>query len=869
MEDPESSLNNYFNVNFHGITTEKELKKFRDNKNENTSHIFQNKKTSDFDNVKTALNTAVKKQANNLLNEVFDDISILDRTKYDYKNDIQQEKIIYNSPSDHLNYEPIKNEKGNYKYIKILDIRKNENYGGLYIFMRRPSPLSLKVKSKFAELYLLPKKEVFNIANNYSNIWSKIHKKDFHNMLSIKHQTFNILNKYIEINGIGKIAPNEISRFIYAWEEIERKNKKLKNSKDIKENNYINEDNNNKNDSRFLYFKKNSSQICPSPINNTNKNNNNRINYKFNLFSNKSLDKVASQSINENQHLPTENDFSHLLNIMTNGKQQNNNLNTQTNHDISNKNNNNTINNNSKEEKEKESSHSFASNFFNNKQNTKNSNERNTIILKKSSKFLLPTLNNIFNDKKAKKIKEEMKKTRKKENRKKIFSFGKKTAKIIKNQNYSMFLLEKSTNQCVELKNNNQFNLSNKTVNQNNGKFSDGIHNYLTFCQDTLFLDKISQINSSSENDSIHNFDKKDLAQESTISFSLDSVYQNINIHTKMKYSEDKNLQEKTLNYLTRLIENKEKSSSIKSFSYTSEFRPSSAFSNELSDNEKKVSFTGSKNKRNFSSMSNFVMNSQKCDELLYENSPEISKFKSVMSKQNNPNSLNLYNSLNSKGFDSDINELNSGYKSVKTKRIKFDENKSKNKKSSVFKNESKFTLKIDGINNERNSVQELKLNSRFKSSNNERNGINDIMIKNKLKSGNVPSLLISEVFHKNNYSNFKDTRQSQDITPEKAINNIKTVKNSKFGNKLNLNLGQRGNNLSESKISKKSSIKEKFTKKITKRKSKQSKNKNNQQSHKFKSEQKIIKIDAKSNIGGFRNSYFAEEKKGEECLLI
>jgi len=36
--------------------------------------------------------------------------------------------------------------------------------------MRRPSPLSLKVKSKFAELYLLPKKDVFSIAKNYNNI---------------------------------------------------------------------------------------------------------------------------------------------------------------------------------------------------------------------------------------------------------------------------------------------------------------------------------------------------------------------------------------------------------------------------------------------------------------------------------------------------------------------------------------------------------------------------------------------------------------------------------------------------------------------------------------------------------------------------
>ena len=87
------------------------------------------------------------------------------------------------------------------------------------MFMRRPSPLSLKVKSKFAELYLIPKKDIFDIANNYNNIWSKIQKKDFHNMLSIKHKTFNVLNKYIETNGIGNINPNDITNYEFFIEE--------------------------------------------------------------------------------------------------------------------------------------------------------------------------------------------------------------------------------------------------------------------------------------------------------------------------------------------------------------------------------------------------------------------------------------------------------------------------------------------------------------------------------------------------------------------------------------------------------------------------------------------------------------------------
>ena len=189
MEEPEISIKKYFNVNFQGITTAKEMKKIEEAKRLNASQLNYSKKTKDYDNVKNALNNAVKKQVNYLLNDGCDDPSILDRTKNDKKDQNQ----LKDHKHDYLKNEPIKNEKGNFKYIKIIDIRKNENFGGLYMFMRRPSPLSLKVKSKFAELYLIPKKDIFEIANNYKNIWSKIHKKEFHDMLSIKHQTFIIV----------------------------------------------------------------------------------------------------------------------------------------------------------------------------------------------------------------------------------------------------------------------------------------------------------------------------------------------------------------------------------------------------------------------------------------------------------------------------------------------------------------------------------------------------------------------------------------------------------------------------------------------------------------------------------------------------
>ena len=49
------------------------------------------------------------------------------------------------------------NDEGNYQYLKILDIRKNEHFGCVFMTLNRPCPLSLQVKSKIAELFLLKK----------------------------------------------------------------------------------------------------------------------------------------------------------------------------------------------------------------------------------------------------------------------------------------------------------------------------------------------------------------------------------------------------------------------------------------------------------------------------------------------------------------------------------------------------------------------------------------------------------------------------------------------------------------------------------------------------------------------------------------
>ena len=91
--------------------------------------------------------------------------------------------------------------KGNIHNIHILDLLKNEYFGETLMFLNIPNPLSLRVKSKRVELYILKKKDAFNIKRDYQNIWQRINKKSIHNIKSLKSLTLDIINRYCKLKG--------------------------------------------------------------------------------------------------------------------------------------------------------------------------------------------------------------------------------------------------------------------------------------------------------------------------------------------------------------------------------------------------------------------------------------------------------------------------------------------------------------------------------------------------------------------------------------------------------------------------------------------------------------------------------------------
>ena len=718
IEEPEGSIKNYFNINFQGITTAKEIKKLEESKKKvDNSYLISSKNVKDFDNAKFVLNNVVKKQAKFLFNSALDDMSILDKTTNDNANKNEELNFLKN--------EPIKNEQGNYKYIKIIDIRKNENFGGLYMFMRKPSPLSLKVKSKFAELYLLPKKDAFSIAKNYNNIWSKIHKKDFHNMISIKHQTFTILNKYIEINGIGKISPNEMSRYMFAWEDPNSKNNKLNDksysffSKQMQNYSVRNQNilNMNMKANKSPIRKYITPNLTPKnrDINNNNskdKNiNGNDNNNSINISKNEEKVSPKSQS---NLPFQTDGDFSNLLTLMANAKQKknssnsinkaiNNNFKSAKNISINNNNNLNiylnTIN-------KKESSRSLFTKNFNEKEKANSSNEEGkTMVLPKNSEALLPsTLNSIFNENRAEEIKEQIYKSKKKEIFRKALSFGKKAAELLTDEKYAVIFVDKKE-QMVELENESM--IISKTLIKDNEIFQ----------MSKKFLEKVHDM--SFEEDSINQFNEKNLTKEGVISFTFESIYQNINTITNMKYSKNKIYQEKTIKFLKKLEDKENTSISSKN--------SKNSFSNSFSD-DNSISISSLSEKSNKDAHNISVKSSRKLDLLKLfsdsfsseeSNNKSEQLFKKKKHRQKNKDKdkkieKQKFTVGNSMFFRDDLgaNNNNHEYQSLKPmKAINIESPKinsvKKRKISKNFNNNAKFTFKIDTINDNDNSIND------------------------------------------------------------------------------------------------------------------------------------------------------------------
>ena len=198
MENKLQSIIKYYTENFQPFLTEEE-KNFI---TENTKNI--NLKST---NIKSSVIDAHEKNLIKARMKTSQSLKTVKKLKN--KNDKTHQQINailkqneFLEQNENVDNEENNNEDDTYHYLKVVDIRKNEHFGVLFLTMNKAVPLSLQVKSKIVDLFLLKKEHALNISKNYSNIWRNIYEKEYQNFMIIKRHTFSILNKYIKENKI-------------------------------------------------------------------------------------------------------------------------------------------------------------------------------------------------------------------------------------------------------------------------------------------------------------------------------------------------------------------------------------------------------------------------------------------------------------------------------------------------------------------------------------------------------------------------------------------------------------------------------------------------------------------------------------------
>ena len=230
LNDPYKSIQKYLEINFIGISKKGELETYKINR------------------VNTMLN--LNKNYNDLKAEI--DNIILGR--HNYKNSASSFHENINSlefgQGDNTNNEiNVNNSPEEYEIIKILDLRKNEHFGEVHMFLQKPCPFTLKTKSRMAELLILRKQDAIIISKNYPNIWRQIYNKSYHNLVAIKKLTFRILKRYYNTNlcnktGYGFKFDNSVSRSYISI--LERPSLKNQVSIGLNKTNNLNNDSKNK-----------------------------------------------------------------------------------------------------------------------------------------------------------------------------------------------------------------------------------------------------------------------------------------------------------------------------------------------------------------------------------------------------------------------------------------------------------------------------------------------------------------------------------------------------------------------------------------------------------------------------------------------
>ena len=208
LKNPYKSIKKYFKDNFKDINMEEYNKKRRNSLLSKSCQEEERVEIRENEEVKEKNMEALQEKINHFLennnkNNKNKGLTLIKDTKINLSTQIGFSENSLIDEDESFN----KNEE-NCQFLKILDIRKNEYFGDIYMFMELPAPLTLKVKSKKAEIFALKKKDAFNINKIHHNIVKRIQVKSYKNLISIKKKTIKTLKKYYELSKFNTMGTN-------------------------------------------------------------------------------------------------------------------------------------------------------------------------------------------------------------------------------------------------------------------------------------------------------------------------------------------------------------------------------------------------------------------------------------------------------------------------------------------------------------------------------------------------------------------------------------------------------------------------------------------------------------------------------------
>ena len=129
--------------------------------------------------------------------------------------------------------------------IRIIEIRREEHFGEIFMFLNKKSPFNIRVKSQKAELMFLKKLDAIKISSKYCYIWKRVTKNSLRDFVNLKELVSKRVKAHCMKNGIiynkrnlhaSKNSPKNNNKIILSKEKIQKKlnannkNEKMRNA---------------------------------------------------------------------------------------------------------------------------------------------------------------------------------------------------------------------------------------------------------------------------------------------------------------------------------------------------------------------------------------------------------------------------------------------------------------------------------------------------------------------------------------------------------------------------------------------------------------------------------------------------------------